>query len=176
MRFERVNSEEHPMYEKAMALYRERFPLHEQRLAASQKRILSDAAYHFVVIWDAAVFVGLILYWETQMYQYVEHFCILPEMRGRKYGQNALELLGRQGKTIILEIDPPVDAISVRRKGFYERCGFYENPYTHVHPPYRQGNSGHELIILSFPHRVTQTAYDDFKVYLDEHVMRDVFF
>ena len=29
---------------------------------------------------------------------------------------------------MILEIDPPVDDISIRRRGFYERSGFVENP------------------------------------------------
>ena len=26
--------------------------------------------------------------------------------------------------TVILEIDPPTDPVSIRRKGFYERCGY----------------------------------------------------
>ena len=28
------------------------------------------------------------------------------------------------------------ESISQRRKGFYEWCGFVENPYPHVHPAY----------------------------------------
>ena len=96
-------------------------------------------------------------------------------MRNRNYGQKALELLSRNEKAVILEIDPPVDAVSIHRKGFYERNGFVENPYAHIHPPYHQGNVGHTLVVMSFPASITQTAYDDFKHYLDNHVMKDVF-
>ena len=65
----------------------------------------------------------------------MEHFCVRPELRGRRYGAKALEELGRDGKTVVLEIDPPVDDIARRRQGFYQRCGFAVNPYPHVHPP-----------------------------------------
>lgn len=39
-------------------------------------------------------------------------------MRNKQYGQKTLSLLAKQGKTLILEIDPPKDGISKRRKGF----------------------------------------------------------
>ena len=175
MRFERVTGAAHPMYRKALKLYGVSFPAHEQREAASQARILGDPAYRFTLILDREEFVGLILYWETERFLYVEHFCIEPEKRGRKYGQKALELLSRQGKTVILEIDPPVDEISVRRKGFYERCGFAANPYPHVHLPYHRGNKGHDLVVMSCPGSIPQEVYDEFRDYLDTHVMADVF-
>ena len=174
MRLERVTGGGHPLYEKALALYCISFPPHEQREAASQVKILGDAEYHFSLIRDGELFVGLVLYWETDSFVYVEHFCILPELRGRKYGQSALKLLAGSGKPVILEIDPPVDEISVRRKGFYERCGFAENPYPHVHPPYHKGNAGHDLVVMSYPCPIPQTAYDAFRHYLNSHVMADV--
>ena len=175
MRFERLTTAEHPLYRKALELYGISFPAHEQREGHSQARILGDPAYRFTLIHDRDELVGLILYWETDRFLYVEHFCILPEKRGRKYGQKALELLGQQGKTVILEIDPPVDDISVRRKGFYARCGFTANPYPHVHPPYHRGNAGHDLVVMSCPGPITQAGYDEFRDFLDRHVMADVF-
>ncbi|MDO5111800.1 MAG: GNAT family N-acetyltransferase [Clostridia bacterium] len=175
MRFERLSNIEHPMYDNALELYRISFPSHEQREPISQTQILNDDEYCFSLIYDEGVFVGLILYWDAGSFIYVEHFCILPEMRNKSYGQRALELLGQNNKTVILEIDPPVDALSVHRKGFYERNGFIENPYPHVHPPYHKGNAGHDLVVMSYPAGITQAAYDAFKHYLDHHVMKDVF-
>ena len=96
-------------------------------------------------------------------------------MRNKKYGQKVLQLLRQNGRMVILEIDPPVDVISIRRKRFYERGGFVENPYFHVHPPYRRENSGHTLVIMSFPKTIPQAEYDAFKYYLEHHVMKDVF-
>lgn len=83
MKFERITDAENSMYEKALELYRASFPLHEQREAASQARILGDEAYHFNLIYDGDIYVGLLLCWETRDFIYVEHFCILPEMRNR---------------------------------------------------------------------------------------------
>lgn len=175
LRFERVTDITHGMYEKALQLYQLSFPSHEQRESASQAEILRDNEYHFDLIYDGNVFVGLMLYWAARDFIYVEHFCILPEMRNRRYGKRALEMLGERGKTVILEIDPPVDDVSIGRKGFYERNGFAENPYPHMHPPYHKEDSGHELLIMSHPVKITQAEYDHFHHYLKHHVMANVF-
>ena len=171
MHLERVTRPDHPMYARAMELYCISFPAHEQREAASQERILGNEAYHFDLVYDGENFVGILLSWQREDYIYVEHFCILPECRNRRYGQRALALLQERGKPLILEIDPPVDPISQRRKGFYERCGFVENPYAHVHPPYHRGNRGHELVILSSPGPIGPEIYEAFRRDLEENVM-----
>lgn len=173
MHLQRITTETHPIYPQAIALYKISFPPHEQREAASQAEILRNDAYHFDAIYDGDTFVGEILSWEVAGFRYIEHFCILPEMRNRHYGQRALELLHNQ--PMLLEIDPPVDEISIRRKGFYTRCGFAENPYPHVHPPYHRGNHGHDLVIMSYPNPLTQSEYDTFFQYLRDTVMKDAY-
>ena len=175
MNLERITNELHPMYNEALELYKISFPLHEQREAFSQAEILHDDAYHFDLIYDEENFVGIILYWEQSNYIYIEHFCILPQMRNKQYGQRVLSLLKGKKKTLILEIDLPIDAISIRRKGFYERCGFVENSYFHIHPPYHKGNNGHELVIMSSPTSISQTEYDDFNEYLKNRIMDNAF-
>lgn len=175
MRFERLTHRDAPMYETALALYGVSFPRHEQRKRPSQDAILANEEYRFTLVYDEEQFVGDILFWETENFIYVEHFCICEGLRGRKYGQRALELLAKRGNTVILEIDPPVDEISIRRKGFYERCGFTANPYPHVHPPYHADCHGHELVIMSSPGPITQREYGAFKDHLDSVVMKDVY-
>ena len=146
MRFERITDTGHEMYKKAMELYADSFPMHEQREAKSQAAILGDDEYHFALAYDGDTFVG-----------------------------EVLELLAAGNKKVILEIDPPVDDISIRRRGFYERSGFAENPYAHVHPPYHRGNKGHELVVMSRPGKLSAEEYDRFRGYLNGHVMKDVF-
>ena len=175
MRLEHLASTEHRMYKTAMELYGISFPPHEQREWASQAKILHDDAYRFSLVYDEDLFIGIVLYWETMDFLYVEHFCILPELRNKKYGQKVLELLEKQRKTVILEIDPPMDTISKHRKNFYARSGFVENPYAHVHPPYHKENTGHNLVVMSYPDQITQAQYDTFQHYLECHVMKDVF-
>ena len=70
MRFERLTSENHEMYIKALELYRISFPSYEQREVASQANILKDNEYHFSLIYDDNVFIGLVLYWETKTFIY----------------------------------------------------------------------------------------------------------
>lgn len=108
----------------------------------------------------------MILCWETEEFIYIEHFCILPEMRGKKYGQKALELLGGERKTVILEIAPPIDDVSVRRKRFYERSGYQANRFAHVHPPYKKGFKGHDLVVMSSPDQLSEAEYRAFNSYL----------
>lgn len=163
------------MYGKAMELYRVSFPPHEQREAASQERILSDREYGFYLIYDKEIFVGLLLCWETERFTYVEHFCTLPEMRNRGYGKKTLELLQGKGRTVLLEIDPPAGGISERRREFYRRNGFKENPYPHVHPPYHRENKGHPLVLMSNPDEITEEAYESFRRYLENRVMKEAY-
>lgn len=171
MRFARLTTTEDAIYAEAMALYHISFPFHEQREAASQARIMHHADYQFNLIYDEDTFVGLLLCWETDRFIYVEHFCILPAMRNKKYGQRALGLLNQRGKTVILEIDPQVDEISLRRKAFYERGNYQANPFAHVHPAYHAGCAGHPLVVMSCPKPLTEELYDEFAHYLGAVVM-----
>lgn len=172
MQIIRLQSPDAPVFARAMALYALSFPRHEQRESPSQRAIMVRSAYHFGLLCEGDSFVGLLLYWETDAFLYVEHFCMLPERRGRGLGRQALALLEQEGKPVILEIDPPQDDIAKRRKRFYERAGFVENPYPHVHPPYHADCEGHDLVVMSFPRRLSQAEYDAFALYLREDVMR----
>ena len=117
--------------------------------------------------------MGEILYWDIAEALYIEHFCVSPAMRNRHYGQRILSAY--QSTPLILEIDPPVDALCLRRKGFYERCGFTENPYAHVHPPYHPGNPGHRLVVMSSPEKLTPDAYERFYRFLLDTVMKHAY-
>lgn len=106
MTFERIPSPNHPLYADAMVLYGISFPAHEQRETPSQTAILTHPDYHFTAILDGSAFVGDMLYWETPDFRYIEHFCILPALRGQRYGSRALSMLPND-RPVILEIDPP---------------------------------------------------------------------
>lgn len=172
MIFERITTPKHPLYIDAINLYKISFPPHEQREETSQIEILRNPAYHFDAVCDDGTFVGEILYWNIDSFLYIEHFCVLPSVRNKRYGQKILATL--QEKPLNLEIDPPVDEISQRRKGFYERCGFVENPYPHIHPPYHKGNTGHDLVVMSSPKALKPEEYERFRQVLYASVMLNV--
>ena len=173
MEITRITRTDAPLYAEAMNLYGISFPLHEQREADSQTAILQQEAYHFDVVCDKGNFVGAILYWDMGGSYYVEHFCVRPEMRNQHYGQKILEAY--RNTPLLLEIDPPVDELSIRRRHFYERCGFVENPYPHVHPAYHRGNTGHALVVMSAPKALSAEEYERFYQFLQETVMKNAY-
>ena len=173
MEFKRITRTDDPLYARAIALYHDSFPLHEQREALSQSRILENDAYHFNVICDNGAFVGEILYWAIGDFFYIEHFCIDLAVRNKGYGQKTLSAL--QNTPLVLEIDPPIDEISIRRKRFYERSGFVENPYPHVQLPYHRGGAEHRLVIMSRPRTLSRNEYEGINEYLHNTVMKDVY-
>lgn len=171
MHFTRLHDQSHPLHSRAMALYRDSFPIHEQRQPPSQGAALAHEDYWFNLIYDEAEFVGLLLCWKAHSFTYVEHFCIEPALRGRQYGSKALALLAQEGRQVILEIDPVVDEQSLRRKRFYEQAGYVANPYAHVHPPYHAGAAGHPLLVLSDKGPLSALEYSAFAEYLNHVVM-----
>ena len=66
-------------------------------------------------------------------------------------GSAALSAFCRKVGRVILEIDPPVDDISIRRLHFYERLGFVANPYQYIHPSFRKPFTPHRLVLMSIP-------------------------
>ena len=101
MHFERLTSADDPRFSAAMEGYAVSFPPHEQREPASQRTIMTDPTYRFNLIYDGGAPVGAMLCWETETFIYVEHFFILPHLRGHACGSRALALLGGRGKTEI---------------------------------------------------------------------------
>ena len=151
MRLEILSENNRDYFAAAHALYEEAFPHLERRENAEQARIMQNPAYKYGLITDDnGELDGIMLYWETPDFVYLEHFAILPEKRNRGKATAALSLLKeRSDKPIILEIDPPCDEISERRYAFYRRNGFVMNPHRHIQAKYRLGDGDLELKILT---------------------------
>lgn len=175
MEFSRLTSANDVLFKKAFDLYKVSFPEHEQREFENQTAVLNNSAYHCDVILEKDVFVGIIFYWETPRYAYIEHFAIDPGMRGNSMGSRCLKKFCDRHGLVILEIDPPVEPISIRRKNFYMRLGFQENNYQHKHPAYRKQNLPHELTVMSFPRCISEIEYMEFNEYLKKTIMMSDF-
>ena len=66
-------------------------------------------------------------------------------------GSKALAAFCERVGSVILEIDPPVDEISIRRLRFYRRLGFVENPHEYLHPSFREPFVTHKLVLMRYP-------------------------
>ena len=87
-----------PGFDWLYDLYMQSFPVHEQRLRERQEGVLGHPEYHCDLLCQGETRVGLLMWWAGPGFRYVEHFCVRPELRGRRYGAKALEELGRKAK------------------------------------------------------------------------------
>lgn len=172
MKQQRITSKQSSLYTDFEQLYRISFPIFEQRTEEQQMKAFSSSSYHLVAYADDETFIGFIAYWEFASYLYIEHFAIHPSLRGKGHGSIILKSLqDASGKRLLLEIDPVTDAVSAKRLRFYEQNGFSANPYRHVHPPYREGFHGHELVVLATGGSLSPEEYEQFDKDLKEIVM-----
>lgn len=166
----RLLSQKDPLFPQAFRLYEVAFPALERRDLPQLLQILENPDYHMDVLLENGTFVGILFYWDPGNLIFLEHFAICPQLRNLGYGAQALSLLKKPGKPILLEIEPPVDNLTCRRQNFYMRNGFLPNAYHHIQAKYRPNDEDLVLKILSFPRKITQPEYDAFYRYMQTYI------
>ena len=170
MEFKVIKHENTKQWEKAWNLYEESFPIAERRKLEDHLRASESEFFHPVSIWDEDQLIGIVFYWEWSSYRYIEYLAVNPELHGHGYGSQIIKKIRDSKYTIILEIDPLINELSVRRLQFYERAGFTLTPYRFMHLPYRLDGAPQELLILSYPQMITKEQHKNFLNFIDEHV------
>ena len=129
-----------PFWGPFVATYSQSFPIDEQRPTHDIARLMeTDERYIAHAITDGASgpFLGLLTTWHFGDFIYIEHFALAPQYRSRGYGSIALrKFIQEHPCPVILEAEPPTDALTRRRVQFYERNGFTLYDYPYVQPPY----------------------------------------
>ncbi|MDD2952973.1 MAG: GNAT family N-acetyltransferase [Parabacteroides sp.] len=167
-----ITRKQDPLFSVFKQVYAASFPIFEQRTEEQQERAFQSPNYHLAVYLKENRFIGFISYWNFSTYIYIEHLAIHENFRGQGYGSSLLdEFNKRQHKTLLLEIDPITDEVSANRLKFYKKCGFFENGYKHIHPPYRNAYQAHPLIILTTARPITEDEYIQFSFDLRDIVM-----
>lgn len=140
---------------EAWELYEKSFPYNERWSEEAYDRAFGDPNFEADGIWRGGEFIGILFHWGADGYRYVEHLAVSPALRGQNMGSAALSAFCRKVGRVILEIDPPEDDISIRRRHFYERLGFVANPYRYIHPSFRKPFTPHRLVLMSYPGAIT---------------------
>lgn len=172
MEFLNVEHTEQQRWIQVWKLYEESFPEQERRKEEDHLRACEDDRFFPLSVWDKNLLIGLMFYWEWDSYRYLEHFAINPELRGQGNGSQLLTNLQDSEHTIILEIDPLINELSVRRLQFYERAGYTITPFRFVHLPYRKDGKKEELLILSYPEMLTKDQHKSFQHFINEEVIK----
>lgn len=79
-----------------------------------------------LAILDDNNFIGMCYLVNCNGAYYLMYLAVEPELRNNNYGSFILNDLKEKYKTLFLSIDEPIDELSIRRKNFYLRNGFYD--------------------------------------------------
>ncbi len=172
MEYLRIDPTDTERWDSIWNLYEESFPLAERRKKEDHLRAVADGRFVPLSAWDGEELVGIMFFWEWDSYRYLEYLAVNPRLRGQSFGSQMLRHLRDSAHTIILEIDPLVNELSVRRLQFYERAGYTLTPYRFMHLPYRLEAEPQELLILSYPSMITKDEHNDFVRFLNEEVIK----
>ena len=168
MRYIDYKNADKALQEQVWGLYEGSFPACEKRSYPAFITATSDARFNAkVILNDGGNLAAILFYWLADNMLYVEHLAVNPVMRGENIGSTVLKELIKTYKNhvIILEIDPPVDEISIRRLNFYERVGFVSNDYHFIHPSFAVGEKAqpHKLVILTYGKTISPEEFGAFK-------------
>ncbi|WP_295936109.1 GNAT family N-acetyltransferase [uncultured Alistipes sp.] len=156
---------------EAWEFYENSFPHCERWNPENYDRAFDDPHFEADGIWRGEELIGIIFHWDVGGYRYLEHLAISPALRGQNMGSVALSAFCDKVRKVILEIDPPVDDISIRRQRFYERLGFVTNPYEYIHPSFRKPFQAHQLILMSYPGAISHEEASAFADFVREEVL-----
>lgn len=171
MEFLRIEPTDKTRWNRVWELYESSFPTAEKRKEDDHIRAMENPQFHPLSAWEGDLLVGLLFFWEWENYRYLEYLAVNTELRGRSFGSQLLRHLSDAGHTVILEIDPLSNELSVRRLQFYERNGYTLTPYRYMHLPYRLETQTQELLILSYPEMITKEQHEDFLQFMEKEVM-----
>ncbi len=166
----RMTTESNPHFEAAFSLYESAFPSNERRTRSDQLRAMENRAFFACAAVEKNEVLAAVFYWQTEAFTYLENFAVRPDLRGSGIGTEILNKLLSGTQPLILEIEPPVDAVTIRRKHFYERLGLQLHSFPHLQYPYQLGGDPAPLCIMAKP-AITQTQYDAFFAWLKDVVL-----
>lgn len=162
--------------DNAWRLVEESFPLAERRSLQRHCQAMDDPEFFAEVVMDQNALIAIVFYWiYDEKYCFVEHLASVAHVRGKGYGAQIMEHIKTKAEIVLLEIEPPVDEITVRRKGFYQRAGFVLNDnYLHIHPTYSPLTKPIELKVMSYPRALDQQEFLRFRDYSLNHILKYV--
>lgn len=142
LQLNRITNVSSALFSNVYTLYTHAFPENERRNWASLEYELNYEKRFFAhaLVVDNT-FVGLFNYWIFDKFWYIEHFAIIPSLRGKKIGTEVMTLFKSQTSLpIVFEIELPTDPTAIRRINFYEKLGFSIISHKYAQPPYENGN------------------------------------
>ena len=168
IRLHPIKNQASPYWDSLVRVYQTSFPIDEQRPIESIAHLLTEEPRYTMQaiiddenedLWhplnakpytlNTKQTLGLLTTWEFDDFIYIEHFAIDPTLRSQGYGSEALKaFIHEHGKPLVLEAEPPTDALSIRRIKFYERIGLTLYDFPYMQPAYTEDSNPVELRLM----------------------------
>ena len=127
------------------------FVLEERRDFAPARELLQNPLYTVYHLEADGLRIGFVCIWKLDGWAFIEHFVVYEAYRNRGFGAEVLRVIKREFPQLVLEVERPETEIAARRIGFYERCGFSQNPYPYRQPSYRGVGGELDMILMTYP-------------------------
>ena len=157
-------------FSKLYSLLEESFPPDEYRPYEEQAALLKDRRYRLYTNLERTVLLSL---WHFPDFTFIEHFAVSPHLRNQGLGRQILsEVLTSRFGPVILEAELPDTELAQRRLRFYQRNGFFVNPFPYLQPAYAPDRKPVPMHILS-TEPLTQEAFENVKRTLYSQVYKE---
>ncbi len=160
-------------FDKVYDIMQKSFPPNEIRSHQGQKVLLTKDGYKIYVVNDEKCdeIKAFIAVYKFESFVFVEHFAVNEKFRNEGLGGQMLKwLIGRSGKMICLEVEPPDSDMAGRRINFYKRNGFFMNQFPYTQPSIEEGKQPIELFIMSSSRPLTEREFEDIKSVIYKNV------
>lgn len=162
-----------PLLERVQATYEASFPPTERRdFELLCDLVRKNPYFAMYALLREEMYVGFITAWRFDTFVYIEHFAIDETARNGGIGAEAMrQFLAFTDLPVVLEVELPVDNLSRRRIGFYERLGFVLDDHMYYQPPYHPGDEPLEMRLMQYGRLNLTEAFEAVR----ERIYREVY-
>lgn len=147
-------------FDRIYEIMEKSFPFNEVRPKEGQRALFNNENYRIFGTRDADLITSVAAVWELDDFIFLEHLATDPKYRNQGRGKLLLEeIIKSTHKTLCLEVEPPIDELTVRRVDFYKRCGMCFNSYHYMQPSLGKGLDAIKLFIMTSQNEVDENEF-----------------
>lgn len=141
-------------------IYEDSFPSDERREWLEISELIQQPNFNIYRIFINDELIGLISVWNLSQVIFIEHFAIHKKWHGKSLGTQVINLvITETDKTVIVEVEEPINDTAQRRIVFYERLGFVVCNGIYYQPPYSAEKNKVKMLLMSYPNLLTTIEF-----------------
>ncbi|MBQ9931635.1 MAG: GNAT family N-acetyltransferase [Firmicutes bacterium] len=158
-------------FDKVFGIMERSFPESEHKTYEGQLAQMDEPGYRLYGLEsEAGEITAFAAVREFARFVVLEHLAVDAKFRnGGQGGEIVTHLLAMYQTPICVEVELPEDEMAVKRIRFYERLGFYLNPYDYLLPHLTGGGEPTPMKIMTSGGYLTEEEFDEVRtrIYTD---------